>query len=288
MLFIFIFFPLVLIGQKSELGSLNGKITTADDQPAAYVSVQIKNSTIGAITDEKGNFEIRKIKPGEYILHISLLGYNDQEIQVTIKQNETANLKIRLKQTYAELENIILEASKQSKYVETKTSDGLRLNLPLVEIPQNIQVTSHQLLSDQGSISMTEALRTVSGIQTNYNSLNDYQLIIRGTVGQFNVLRNGVAGYWWNQQEDVEMLEKIEFIKGPSGFMMSMNEPGGIVNIVTKQPVEEKIARINAGFGSYNLFRLAADLGGAFSKKSNFSYRFNAGMHTQKKSISIW
>ena len=286
-IFILIIFPVFLFGQSSELGNLKGKITTADEQPAGYVSVQIKNSTIGTITDEKGNFEIRKIKPGQYILHISLLGYSDQEIEVTVKQNETINLKIQLKQTYAELKNIILEASKQSKYVETKISEGLRLNLPLVEVPQNIQITSHQLLSDQGLISMTEALRTVSGIQKYYGGLNDYQLIIRGTVGQFNVLRNGVAGFWWNQQEDAEMLEKIEFIKGPAGFMISMNEPGGIVNIVTKQPVKEKVANINAGFGSYNLFRLAVDFGGAFSKKSKLFYRFNTGIHMQNRAFQF-
>ena len=268
-IFIFIFFPVFLFGQKNEFGNVKGKITTTDDQPAERVSVQVKKSTIGTTTDENGNFEIRKIKPGQYILQISLLGYSDQEIAVTVKQNEDINLNIQLKQTYAELKNIILDASKQSKYVETKISEGLRLNLPLVEIPQNIQTTSRQLLSDEGLIAMTEALRTVSGIQKYYGGLNDYQLIIRGTIGQFNVLRNGVAGFWWNQQEDAEMLEKIEFSKGPSSFMMSMMEPGGIVNNVTKQPVKEKVASINAGFGSYNLFRLATDLGGAFSKKSN-------------------
>src|SRR5512144_2755740 len=99
-IFILILFPLVLFGQQSESGYLKGKITTADQQPAAYVSVQIKNSTIGTITDVNGNFEIRKIKPGYYILHISLLGYSDQEIEVTIKPNEVVNLKIPLKQTY--------------------------------------------------------------------------------------------------------------------------------------------------------------------------------------------
>ena len=286
-IFIFIFFPVFLFGQKNEFGNVKGKITTTDDQPAERVSVQVKKSTIGTTTDENGNFEIRKIKPGQYILQISLLGYSDQEIAVTVKQNEDINLNIQLKQTYAELKNIILDASKQSKYVETKISEGLRLNLPLVEVPQNIQVTSHQLLSDEGLIAMTEALRTVSGIQKYYGGLNDYQLIIRGTIGQFNVLRNGVAGFWWNQQEDAEMLEKIEFSKGPSSFMMSMMEPGGIVNNVTKQPVKEKVASINAGFGSYNLFRLATDLGGAFSKKSNLFYRFNAGIHTQERAFQF-
>jgi len=286
-IFIFIFFPVFLFGQKSELGNLKGKITTTDNQPAEYVSVRIKNSIIGTTTDENGNFEIRKIKPGQYILQISLLGYSDLEIEVTVKQNESADLKIQMKQTYAELQNIILEASKQSKYVETKISEGLRLNLPLIEIPQNIQIISHQLLSDQGLLSMTEALRTVSGIQKYYGGLNDYQLIIRGTVTQFNVLRNGMSGFWWNQQEDAEMLEKIEFIKGPAGFMMSMNEPGGVVNNVTKQPDKERVASINAGFGSYNLFRLVFDLGGAFAKKSKFLYRFNAGVHTQNRAFQF-
>ena len=67
---------------------------TADGQPAAYVSVVIKNSTLGTVTNENGNFEIRKIKPGQYILQISLLGYSDQEIEVTVKENEVVNLKI--------------------------------------------------------------------------------------------------------------------------------------------------------------------------------------------------
>jgi len=249
--------------------------------------VQIKNSTRGTITDENGNFEITKIRPGEFVIHISLSGHVDRDTTVIIKQNETIDLNIRLKQTYVELQNLIFEASKQSKYVETKISEGLHLNLPLVEIPQNIQVTSNQFLSDQGLLSMTEALRTVSGIQQYYGGLNDYELIIRGTVEAFNVLRNGVGGFWFNQQEDAEMLEKIEFIKGPAGFMMSMAEPGGIVNIVTKQPAKEKVANINAGFGSYNLFRLAADFGGAFSRKSKFIYRLNTGLHTQERAFQF-
>ena len=90
-IFIFIFFPVFLFGQKNEFGNVKGKITTTDDQPAERVSVQVKKSTIGTTTDENGNFEIRKIKPGQYILQISLLGYSDQEIAVTVKQNEDIN-----------------------------------------------------------------------------------------------------------------------------------------------------------------------------------------------------
>ncbi|HEU5168548.1 MAG TPA: TonB-dependent receptor [Chitinophagaceae bacterium] len=288
---LFLFLPLLLatyaFAQKNEYGSIKGVVSTSDGKPAGSVTVVIKNTKNGTTTNDDGSFELKKIKPGNYVLILSFVGFESKEISIDVKTGEENFVKAQLEHNYAELQNIILEASKQSKYVETKTSEGLRLNLPLVEIPQNIHVTSHQLISDQGLLSMTEALRTVSGIQKYYGGLNDYQLIIRGAVTQFNVFRNGMAGFWWNQQEDAEMLEKIEFIKGPAGFMMSLNEPGGVVNIVTKQPVKEPIASVNAGVGSYNLFRLATDLGGAFSKKSKFFYRFNTGIHTQNRAFQF-
>lgn len=288
---LFLFLPLLLtthsFAQKNEYGSIKGVISTSDGKPAGSVTVVIKNAKNGTLTNDDGSFELRKIRPGNYVIVLSFVGFESKEIGVDIKAGEERVVNAQLEHNYAELQNIILEASKQSKYVETKTSEGLRLNLPLNEIPQNIQVTSQQLLSDQGLVSMTEALRTVSGIQKYYGGLNDYQLIIRGTVGAFNVLRNGVGGFWFNQQEDADMLEKIEFIKGPAGFMISMMEPGGTVNNVTKQPVKEKLATIRAGFGSYNLFRLTTDLGGSFSNKSKFSYRLNAGIHTQDRAFQF-
>ena len=81
------------------------------------------------------------------------------------------------------------------------------------------------------------------------------------------------------------MMEKIEFIKGPAGFMVSLAEPGGIVNNVTKQPTKERIANVNAGYGSYNLMRLTADFGGSIDKAGRFSYRFNTGAHYQQRAF---
>ena len=268
-------------------GIVRGTVTTADSKPAASVSVEIKNSTKGAITDDKGNFEIKKIKPGHYALSFSLLGYSDTSINVDIKPNEETFVNIQLRRTEAELKKITVEASASSKYTETRPSESLRLNLPLIEIPQNITVVTHQTLTDQGLLSTLEAIRNVSGIEKTYGGLNDYSLIIRGSDATYNVFRNGVGGYWWNQQEDIGMLEKIEFIKGPVGFMMSEAEPGGIVNISTKQPIREPLMNINAAFGSYNMKRLTSDFGGSLSKQSKFSYRFNAGIHYQDRAFQF-
>ena len=59
------------------------------------------------------------------------------------------------------------------------------------------------------------------------------------------------------------------------------------MNNVTKQPTKERIASVSAGFGSFNLMRLTADLGGAFTKSGKFYYRFNAGVHKQERAFQF-
>lgn len=273
--------------ETDSSGAINGKVITVDGQAAAYVTVLLTNTSKETITDQEGKFELRKIKPGNYLLATSLLGYSSTETLIEVKPNETTHVKIQLQVTYAELLEVIVKSNARSKYIETITSEGLKVNLPLAEIPQNIIVTTHPLLADQGLLSITEAIRNVSGIQKDQGGLNEYSLNIRGTDATFNVSRNGLSGYWWNQQEDAAMIEKIEFIKGPAAFMISNAEPGGFVNVVTKQPTKERIANINAAFGSYNMLRFTTDMGGVVDKKGKLSYRFNSGVHYQKRSFQL-
>jgi iron complex outermembrane receptor protein len=279
-------FALAGRNETDSLGTISGTVFTSDGQSAAYVTVLIKNTTKGTITDADGKFYFKKLKTGNYILSVSLSGYTPTEIAVEVKQNEIVSLKIQLQVTYKELINVSVKATAGLKYIETKTSEGLRLNLPLNEIPQNIIVTPNQLLADQGSLTMAEAFRTVSGVQKTGGGLNDISLIMRGTeVGWWSLFRNGMGYYWWNQQEDAAMIEKIEFVKGPTGFMTGASDGAGVTNIVTKQPVKESIAFLNAGFGSFNLMRLTTDFGGSLNKKGKISYRFNAGIHNQERAF---
>src|SRR6187200_2757388 len=150
-------FALAGRNETDSLGAISGSVFTSDGQPAAYVTVLIKNTTKGTITDADGKFYFKKLKTGNYILSVSLSGYTPTEIAVEVKQNEIVSLKIQLQVTYKELINVSVKATAGLKYIETKTSEGLRLNLPLNEIPQNIIVTPNQLLADQGSLTMAEA-----------------------------------------------------------------------------------------------------------------------------------
>ena len=59
--------PFLVFGnnENDNHGSITGRVVTSDGHPAAYVSVVLKNTGKGTITDDTGNFEIKKIKPGK-------------------------------------------------------------------------------------------------------------------------------------------------------------------------------------------------------------------------------
>ncbi|HEX7846617.1 MAG TPA: TonB-dependent receptor, partial [Chitinophagaceae bacterium] len=284
LLLLLLSFSIYSFSQVNPYGSIRGLVLTSDDKPAGAVTVIIKNTSNGVSTNDDGSFEFKKIKPGKYVIILSFTGFENKEMDIEVKPGEEAILNARLEHNYEELQKVIV-ASRSPKYVETNPSSSLRLNMPLNEIPQNITVTKRELLTEQGLVTMSEAIRAVSGIQKNGGDLNDITLNIRGIEWFLNIYRNGLGQYWWNQQEDIAMIEKIEFIKGPSGFIVSNFPPGGFVNITTKQPQRDPVASVNMEYGSFNLFRLTTDWGGTFSKKSKFSYRLNAGFHHQQRAF---
>jgi iron complex outermembrane recepter protein len=68
----------------------------------------------------------------------------------------------------------------------------------------------------------------------------------------------------------------VEFVKGPSGFMMSNGEPSGIYNVVTKKPTGRDFnGQAGITLGSFDLYRATLDLDGKFNAEGKLLYRLN-------------
>ena len=80
--------------QAGQFGAIKGRITdAATGDPAVGVSVQIKGSAVGALTDLDGNFVIKRVDPGTYVLVISGVGYGRVEIlDVEVKSDLTTEI----------------------------------------------------------------------------------------------------------------------------------------------------------------------------------------------------
>ena len=265
----------ILANDPSEgTGIIKGKITTSDGKVAPEVSVLIKGTAKGTTTDEQGDFEFRKLRAGAYTLVISHLGFETSEQSVTVEEYKTSAVNIQLNISNKELASVIITSNR--KFRTGWLSPSLRLSSPIIETPQNIQVITKGIITDQQSFDMLEGIqRNVSGAQKLEHWDNYARINMRGS--NLTAFRNGmnVQMPWGPLTEDMSMVDRIEFVKGPAGFMLANGEPGGFYNVVTKKPTGNNKGEVSFSLGSFDLFRTTLDLDGKLSKNGKLLYRLN-------------
>lgn len=274
LLIIFTFFCSTAFAQSGNV--LRGSVKTSDQQPAAFVNVLVKGSNRGATTDAHGTYTIRNIPTGSVTLVISFIGLESKEIDVEVTDGTTVVGEIVLNETSQKLDEITITGSRA--YKEDNTSPSLRLNSPLIEVPQNIQTVTGKMLYDQQTISMSDNLiRNVSGAVRLEHWGDLYaNIMMRGS--QIQAFRNGfnvVNSYWGPLTEDMSFVDHIEFVKGPAGFMLANGDPAGLYNVVTKKPTGITKGEASFTLGSYDLYRATVDLDGKLSKDGRLLYRLN-------------
>ncbi|MBE9054322.1 TonB-dependent siderophore receptor [Nostocales cyanobacterium LEGE 11386] len=172
----------------------------------------------------------------------------------------------------------LVVTGQQDGYRVPNASVGTRTDTPLRDIPQSIQVVPQQVLRDQNVTRLEEALRNVPGVTANLPpSYFASVFTIRGfTSGGPSWLRNGLTdrlGVFTNNFSDVE---RIEVLRGPASVLYGGAPPGGTINVVTKQPLQDPFYAIDATVGSYDFYRGAIDLSGPVNDSRTVLYRLNA------------
>ncbi|HEY6143981.1 MAG TPA: TonB-dependent receptor [Flavobacterium sp.] len=271
-----LFFSLLSTAQKTNTGNIKGTVQTSEGKPAEGVTVSIKTLNRTTIANNDGVFQLKNIPEGTQTLIITLVGYTDLEQEVIVKSGETVEANFKLTLSDTELNEVVILSNK-SAFKTNRISSSLRLQSPIIEIPQNIQVVTGKLIQDQQIYDMLEGVtRNVSGATRVEHWDNYANINMRGSrVAPF---RNGmnVSTTWGPLTEDMSMVERIEFVKGPAGFMLSNGNPSGLYNVVTKKPSGRTKGEANITLGSFDLYRATLDLDGKLTKDGKLLYRFNA------------
>ncbi|HEX2054986.1 MAG TPA: TonB-dependent receptor, partial [Nitrospiraceae bacterium] len=164
-------------------------------------------------------------------------------------------------------------------YVAEEASTATRTDTPLIQVPQSIEVVTRQVLDDQKAVRIDQALRNVSGVAL-------------GDIGQSGIAadvafcRGFPCGYFKNYLRnedqnqaltfrDIANIQRIEVLKGPASVLYGRSEPGGIVSILTKQPLPDRYASIDQIIGSYNYYRTMIDATGPLNQSKTVLFRIN-------------
>ncbi len=264
--------PTLTFAQQNAI--IKGTVKTSDGQPAEAVSIGIKGTSTGTISNRTGNFQF-KVKPGNYIIAVSAIGLSKDEKGVTVAEGSTIVVDFVLKENASELKEVIIAGNKQ-KFKIDNPSPTLRLNEPLLQIPQNIQIVTNEQIKDQQIFNMLEGVsRNVSGL-TMQEHWGNYARV-NGRGDRIAAFRNGmnVEATWGPLTEDMSFVDRIEFVKGPAGFMLANGNPSGFYNVVTKKPTGITSQSFNFTVGSFNSYRATADFDGKLTNDGKLQYRLN-------------
>jgi iron complex outermembrane receptor protein len=279
-------FLLLLCGTvaMAQTGNIQGVVQTSDGKAAEYITVALKGTTKSGMTDRKGQYQIKNINVGSYTIVVTGSGLKTEEKNVEVQNGVTTTVDFSLNENLKTLKEVEISTNGK-KYVENESSQSLRLTTPILEVPQNIQVVTNDVLKDQQVISMSDGLiRNVSGLVRAEHWGDMYtNIVARGS--QIQAFRNGfnvVNSYWGPLTEDMSLVENIEFVKGPAGFMLSNGDPSGLYNVVTKKPTGQNKGEATLTVGSFDLYRATVDLDGKLSKDGKLLYRLNIAGQNKK------
>ncbi|HCF30602.1 MAG TPA: TonB-dependent siderophore receptor, partial [Cyanobacteria bacterium UBA11049] len=168
-------------------------------------------------------------------------------------------------------------------YRAPNATSATRTDTPLRDIPRSIQVVPQQVLKDQRAIQLEEALRNVSGVTSGaaFGGAGGAgeEFIIRGFTDS-SIFRDGfqgdAEGSAFSSLRETANIERIEVLKGPASVLYGNLEPGGIINLVTKKPLEEPFYSGELSIGSFSLYRPSIDLSGPLTPDKSLLYRLNA------------
>ena len=164
----------------------------------------------------------------------------------------------------AESEQSELSSEQSKAYIIQNSSTASKLNIPLKETPQTVNVLTRQQLDDFALDNTRDVLRNTPGIIVSNQETERTSYLARGFEIS-NVLVDGVGipleGYNYNNDNpDSFLFDRVEVVKGANALNNGIGDPGATINMIRKRPTQELQAALNASYGSWNTQRYEADV----------------------------
>ncbi|NKW81792.1 TonB-dependent receptor plug domain-containing protein [Ochrobactrum pecoris] len=165
--------------------------------------------------------------------------------------------------------------------VAKRSATGTKTDTPIEKVPQTVNVVTADEITIRGATSVAQALRYTPGVSTS-GYTESYMIadeaVTRGFSPSSNYLDGAFLPYPGSLggalQIDPFTLERIEVLKGPASVLYGQNEPGGIINMVSKRPTETPVREVRVRTGTYGRTEAAVDFGGPVTKDNTLLYRF--------------
>jgi len=275
-----------LLAHAQEKALVKGIVLTSDGQSAAGVSVVISKLNAGASTVQDGSYRIKNVPFGNYVLRVSGVGLATQELKIIVDKSTVEVPTITLFESAATLNEVVVNRAGVNPYTRRKSMFVSKLALTNLENPQVYTTITKEVLKDQVVTNFNDALKNSSGLDrlwsaTGRSGDGSAYFSLRGFATQPTLI-NGIAALT-NGDLDPANIEQVEVVKGPSGTLYggALVNFGGLINIVTKRPLDTIGGEVSYTLGNYAQHRITLDAYGPLNQQKNVLARVNAAYHKQ-------
>ena len=201
--------------------------------PLAYALVVLNQGEFVTQTDKNGRFEFKNIAQGNHTLEISLLSYETLITEIVIQENKDLSINFELETAFSIINDVVVTGTKTFK----RKTDS----------PVIVGILSSKAMTDVQACNLSEGLKFQPGlrIETDCQTCNYTQLRMNGLAGGYSqILINGrpifspLTGLYGLEQLPVNMIDKIEVVRGGGSSLYGSSAVGGTVNILTKIPTK--------------------------------------------------
>ncbi|HEV7333473.1 MAG TPA: TonB-dependent receptor [Flavisolibacter sp.] len=261
---------------ETPAGAITGTVLTTDNQPASFVTVSIKENGVATLTDENGFFAIKGLQEGVYTLEISMVGLKPQQKQIEVKKDKPASVTISLSENAKQLTEVVVVSGKR---LNNKPVSIGKIEVHPMDLPQSMAIVGQGLIREQQAQRLSDVIKNVNGVYMTTARGNVQESFgARGySLGSTNLFKNG-SRINSGVMPEMSSLERVEVLKGSSAILYGQVAPGGIVNMVTKQPKFTRGGEVSMRIGSYDLYKPSFDFYGPLS--SSVAYRINGTYET--------
>jgi len=160
-------------------------------------------------------------------------------------------------------------------YVATRSATATKTDTPLSETPQAITVIPREQIVDQGAQNIQDTMNYAAGVRPNAYGVDNRADYVRVRGVEPVQYLDGLRQYFSfnNPRTEVYAMERVEVLRGPASMLYGQGSTGGIVNLVSKRPLEETQREIGVVLGNHNRREIQADLTGPASEDGQWLYR---------------
>lgn len=226
-----------------EGNQIAGHVIEKDsEENIPFAAVLIVGTDMGTTSNEDGHFSFKNLKAGKYLLRVSSVGYKTQEKEVLVSDNATSLIHFQL-----EADNFITD----EVVVSANRNEVSRKDAPVV-----VNVMSQKLFETVNSPDLAKSLNYQSGVRVENNCQNCTfpQVRINGLEGPYSQIlinsrpvMSALSGVYGLEQIPVNMIERIEVVRGGGSALFGANAVAGTINIITKDPINNSF-QFNTNF----------------------------------------